>query len=78
MAFSKDVTDKAWTRAGGKCECTRSCRSHAPARCNAPLLSGKWHAHHILSVSAGGADTLANCEALCIPCHENTRSYGAH
>jgi len=39
-------------------------------------IDGKWHAHHVTSVAAGGADTLANAEALCIPCHEQTRSFG--
>lgn len=78
MPFSKEVTDAAWRRAGGKCECTRDCRLHKGRRCSAPLTAQKWHAHHVLSESAGGASTLANCEALCIPCHENTRSYGGY
>lgn len=78
MAFSKEVTDAAWRRAGGKCECTRKCSHHTGRRCNAPLTAGKWHAHHITAAAAGGSDTLSNCEALCIPCHENTRTYGKH
>jgi 5-methylcytosine-specific restriction endonuclease McrA len=73
MAFPKSVTDAAYRRAGGKCECTRSSCGHT-GRCNKTL--NKWHAHHITSVAAGGADTLSNCEALCVDCHENTRSYG--
>jgi len=76
MAFSREVTDAAWKRAGGKCECARDCRPHLGRRCNTALTSGNWHAHHIVSQNAGGPDTLNNCEALCIPCHENTRSYG--
>ncbi len=76
MAFSKEVAAAAWRRAGGKCECTRkSCENHT-GRCNDPLTAEKWHAHHITAVASGGADTLSNCEALCIPCHENTLTYG--
>ncbi len=78
MAFSKEVLDQLWYRAGGKCECTRQCRPHAGYRCNAPLTERQWNGHHVVSQNAGGADTLNNGEALCIPCHENTRSYGAH
>ena len=74
MAFSQDVKDQAWHRANGKCECTRkTCPKHT-GRCNASL--NKWHAHHITAVSAGGGDGLSNCEALCVPCHENTSTYG--
>jgi hypothetical protein len=76
MAFSQEVKDQAWRRAGGKCECTReTCPEHT-GRCNAALTAGKWHAHHIVSEDADGPDTLSNCEALCVPCHENTVSYG--
>jgi 5-methylcytosine-specific restriction endonuclease McrA len=73
MAFSQETKDKAYRRAGGKCECRRSGCGHT-GRCNTTL--NRWHAHHIVSQNAGGSDGLENCEALCIPCHENTRSYG--
>jgi 5-methylcytosine-specific restriction endonuclease McrA len=75
MAFSEEVKAQAYRRAGGKCECRRATCGHA-GRCNKDLSRG-WEAHHILSVAAGGTDGLSNCEALCIPCHENTKSYGA-
>lgn len=75
MAFPQSVIDQAWKRSGGKCECTRSSCKHI-GRCNKVLTAHNWHAHHKTSVAAGGADTLSNCEALCVPCHENTRSYG--
>lgn len=77
MAFSQETISQIWRRAGGRCECTRNCRAHS-GRCGAELRAGQWHAHHVQSQNAGGADTLANGQALCIPCHENTRSYGAH
>ena len=34
--------------------------------------------NHKLSDIAGGADTLANCEFMCVTCHTNTRSYGTN
>lgn len=74
MAFSEDVKNQAYRRAGGKCECRRDACGHA-GRCNT-ALERTWEAHHRLSVSAGGADTLNNCEALCIRCHQNTQSFG--
>ena len=78
MPFSESVISQIWRNAGGKCECTRNCREHKGQRCNTALLAHKWNAHHVLSQNAGGADTASNGEGLCIPCHENTRSYGAH
>lgn len=76
MAFSKDTIDSAWRRTDGICECTRNCPKHTGQRCDIKLTAGKWHAHHKVSQKAGGSDSLSNCEALCIPCHQNTGSYG--
>ena len=75
MPFSDEIKSQAWTRAGGKCQCMRTGCGHV-GRCNAPLLARAWDAHHIQSALSSGADTLANCEALCLPCHNNTQSYG--
>ena len=74
MAFSQNVKDEAYRRAGGRCECTRTVCGH-PGRCLASLAGG-WHVHHIHAESRGGPDTLSNCEALCVSCHRNTGSYG--
>ncbi len=83
MTFSEEVIKTAWTRAGGRCECNRSKCGHV-GKCRKTLMwehRGKeteygWEAHHILSVDAGGSDTLDNCEILCQECHKNTGSYG--
>ena len=75
MAFPQTVIESVWRRSGGQCECTRTGCGHQ-GRCNHTLSAGQWHAHHVVADSAGGADTLNNCEALCIACHQNTRSYG--
>lgn len=83
MGFSETVRDQAFSRSGGRCECTRS---HAGIA-NAPHYGGRctrtftrhgsqWHAHHKTSVAAGGSDNLSNCEVLCAACHELTRTYG--
>lgn len=76
MPFSEDVKLAAFRRSGGRCECARREHRHY-GRCNALLttLQG-WDAHHITAESVGGGNTLANCEALCIPCHQATDSYG--
>ena len=80
MAFSDSTISQAWTRAGGSCECTRASHGHW-GRCGRTLswnfrgseLQGGWEAHHI---TAGGSDSLSNCEILCQDCHKKTQSYG--
>ena len=73
MALPQTVKDAAIKRAGGKCECRRSTCSHS-GRCT---KSGVEY-NHKKSQRTGGSDTLANCEVLCVQCHKNTKSYGAH
>lgn len=82
MAFSEEVKDQAFARSGGRCECQLQHDGlHAPhhgGRCPNTFTrhGGQWEAHHRVSVSAGGADTLSNCLVLCISCHQLTRTYG--
>ena len=75
MAFPQSVIDALWRRCGGQCECRRIICGHT-GRCNRRLTAHNWHAHHVVSVDAGGADTLSNAEALCVPCHQKTQSFG--
>lgn len=75
MAFPDSVIEQVIARSGGKCECTRTSCGHT-GQCSKQLIGSDWHAHHKLAVVSGGQDTLSNCEALCIPCHQNTGSYG--
>lgn len=75
MAFSETTKETARANAGYKCECTRRSCGHT-GRCNTYLAAGRWHAHHRTALASGGSDALSNCEALCIPCHENTPTYG--
>jgi hypothetical protein len=80
MAFSDRVVLEAWKRANGRCECERTTHAHL-GRCFRQLSwnsRGKdtndgWEAHH---VTAGGPDTLSNCEILCQDCHKKTGTYG--
>lgn len=76
MSFSQTTVKEAWEKATGHCE-----------RCHKQLVwnnrgdegqRGAWEAHHRLSASHGGSDTLSNCEILCVDCHKKTRSYGRH
>jgi 5-methylcytosine-specific restriction endonuclease McrA len=77
MAFSEETKQAALKRAGNQCECSRlACKVHREYRCPKKLVAGYWHAHHVVPVADGGKDTLSNCQALCIPCHEETPSYG--
>lgn len=75
MAFSEETKNKAYQRAGGKCECTMKCSHHSVSRCDAQLR-GEWHAHHRTAIAAGGDDSLGNCIAMCVTCHRNTGTYG--
>lgn len=77
MAFSEDTKTQILRNAGSKCECTRQCSTHKGRRCNVTLYGSNWHAHHRTAVSSGGSDAASNGEALCIPCHKNTGTYGA-
>ena len=78
--FPNSVVEKAWARAGGKCECKRK-------KCNHKIPHGKslrwesrgketdlgWEAHHI---DSNGEPVLSNCLILCMPCHKATQTYG--
>ncbi len=77
MPFSDEVVRKAWSRAGGKCECRRKTHGHRYTRCGKQLVwgnrgrsgRGAWEAHH---KSASGGDGLSNVEILCWDCHRKT------
>lgn len=60
-----DVAAEVLLRAKGKCE---ECKNKAPfikKSNNTPYLE----VHHIISLSDGGDDTVANCIAVCPNCH---------
>ena len=77
MAFPIEVVERAWKRAGSRCECRRKTHGHPYVRCNKQLVGanrgrkgrGCWEAHH---TRANGPDTLSNCEILCWDCHSLT------
>lgn len=76
MAFSQQIKNAAYNRAGGRCErCGRPCRRIGDyPDYNYPDSEF----HHRVSIAADGSDGLNNCEHLCIACHEKTGSYGKH
>lgn len=72
-AFSSATVKEAFdTNAKGYREC---CRKHDwhEGRCDVKLDFSKrgtqWVSHHKISVDAGGTGDLANCEILCVRCH---------
>lgn len=91
MAFSTQVKQQIYQRAGGACECTRIICNHI-GRCArrftqyntltalliAPSAYPGFEFNHVQSQVAGGADTAINGEFLCISCHQNTRTYGTN
>jgi 5-methylcytosine-specific restriction enzyme A len=75
MAFPDKVKDQAFARSRGRCECKRQKHNHG-SRCPRNITRATVQFHHVHASSLGGSDGLANCEALCRPCHEATASYG--
>ncbi len=69
MAFSQATKDQALRLAGNQCECRRGSHAHG-GRC---ASRGPFEYHHKLAVASGGGDGLANCEVLCVPCHQKVR-----
>jgi 5-methylcytosine-specific restriction enzyme A len=59
LEFSATIKRKAFERANGKCE-----------TCAAPISPGKVEYDHRLPCALGGRADLANCQAICIPCHK--------
>ncbi len=76
MAFPETVKDAAFKRSGGRCECTRTTHTNHRGRCATSVSRTSGEYHHTKPVNQGGADTLDNCELLCITCHKQTPSYG--
>ncbi len=75
MAFNDSDRQAAYRRAGGMCECKMATCNHILGRCYSTLGSD-WELHHQHSQAAGGSDALSNGIAMCIPCHQRTRTYG--
>lgn len=74
--LSEETRSALHARARGRCECTRRTCKHPREekieQCTR-TLGDNWEAHRI---SAGGEYVLSNLEALCVPCHVQTRTYG--
>ncbi len=76
MLSEAQVRQAVLARAGDQCECTLSSCNHPTVkggtRCTRKL-GRDWQLHRI---NRSLAHTVSNCQALCRPCHEGTRSYG--
>ena len=69
MEFSEDTKNRAFMRSGLRCECTSLACGHV-TRCGKALYRGNWHAAFKIPVSAGGDNSLCNCEIICTECNE--------
>ena len=82
MTFSETLKDQAFAGSGGRCKCRRQHDGlnapHHGGRCPTTFTryGSQWEAHHRVAVTAGGSDSLSNCEVLCLACHQLTRTYG--
>lgn len=59
LEFSAKVRDQAAQRANGRCE-----------MCGLPFGGRRPEYDHVLPHALGGKPTLANCRAVCSPCHK--------
>lgn len=58
LEFPRKIKAAAFARSGGKCEA-----------CGLPFKGGA-EFDHVLPAALGGEPTLANCRAICAPCHK--------
>ena len=63
VEFSGKVKDQEYKRADGKCR-----------KCGVPVQPTRERYDHILPCALGGQATLANCQLLCAPCHDEKTS----
>ena len=73
-SFSENVLDEAYSRAGGRCECTREHEGvKAPHHGkNCPRGFARyfgWLPYEKTPLSKGGKETFDNCEVLCKECN---------
>jgi 5-methylcytosine-specific restriction protein A len=63
VEFTKATKTAAFRRANGCCQCQCGCRIS---------LHGKMpHYDHIMPETFSHSADLANCQVLCVPCHDN-------
>jgi len=67
MEFPDSVKDAAFRRSGGQCECKRASHNHS-GRCNTTVTRYSAEFNHIPVDPKTGANSLANCEVLCVTC----------
>jgi hypothetical protein len=77
MAIQDDIVRKAWERASGQCECEKRTHPHFYVPCAKPLVwenRGKkgWGGWQIKLVEPTGAESVTNCEVVCMTCYELT------
>ena len=72
----ENIVEKAWTRSGGRCECTRENHWHC-GRCNGILIknfrgeSDNTYGWEVYSKN-GSIKEPSDCEIYCIKCYSAT------
>ena len=68
LEFDLATQRAAWERSGGFCEAMKPGEDGKLHRCGMPLKGRRKRYDHILPAALGGKPTLANCQAICMPC----------
>jgi hypothetical protein len=71
MAFSNSILDKAFIRAGGKCEI---CRTNLRFNYKGGKNDMSWEAYKIKQGGGTSEDGLDNCKILCADCYKLKKS----
>jgi hypothetical protein len=73
MEFPDSVKDAAFRRSGGQCECMNTSHSHT-GRCKTTITRNSAQYRGVPVNPRAGAETLVNCEVLCVTCHKESAS----
>lgn len=71
LVYSAILSTLAKIAAGNHCQCVNPGCGHA-GPCNAIVEGDGWRARYRVALSDGGADSLGNCEVVCLACHERS------
>lgn len=66
VEFTKATKLAAWRRAEGRCQCQCGCR--ISLACKVP------HYDHIIPETFSHDNSLANCQILCVDCHDEHKT----
>ncbi len=76
LVFSGILAALAKLAANSRCQCEDLACGHS-GRCNAPLEEPRLKTRYRVAPSAGGRDSVDNCEVICLACYQGTAAGGA-